>query len=95
MKAEETTAVLEFAKDQFLLAFSGANLLILRDWKETQEIQTESLANYGIYWLAKMPGFDKDNFPFCVLHVSPTFNLVNVKEGTIGNLIGAVSDTHY
>ena len=42
-----------------------------------------------------MPGFDKDDFPFCVTHVSPTFNLINVKDVTIGELIKSVREVHY
>ena len=39
------------------------------------------MKNNDKYWMEKMPGFDLETFPFCVTHGSPTYNLINVKEG--------------
>ena len=78
--SSDITAVLEFAKDKLLVAIDGI-LLIVHEWKVVKRVDEPSLTNSGIYWLAKMPGFDINTFPFCISQGSPTFNLINVKEG--------------
>ena len=53
-----------------------------------------SLSSNDKHWLAKMPGFDIEEFPFCIVHGSPTFNLVNVKERHSETLVKS-REIHY
>ena len=73
----EITATLEFTKNRFLVAARNGILLIVNNW--TQIKQVECPVNVDRYWLAKMPMFDSETFPFCIAHGSPIFNLINVK----------------
>ena len=77
-----------------LIAISSI-LLILRDWTTIKYVEEQSLLTSQIYWLAKLPGFDDDTFPFCISHGSPTFNVINVKEGYNDVLVKAPEKHYY
>ena len=95
---EETavTSVLEFAPDKLLVVIQdGSDLLIVDKWTQIKTIKEPSLANNGKYWLAKMPGFDEETFPFCITHGNQTFNLINMKQGSMEILVKAYGKNRY
>ena len=71
---------MEFDTDQFLIAISGGSLIVIKNWQLEIKIENTSMSN-EMHWLAMMPGFHPETFPFCVGHGTPTFNLINVKLG--------------
>ena len=63
------TSILEFATNKLLLAIlDGTDLMIVHEWKKVMLIKEPSLANNEKYWLAPLPGFNVDKFPFCITH---------------------------
>ena len=87
------TAILEFAKNKLLVAY-GINLLVIKNWFKVMKIDEPNQISNEKYWLATMPGFDEETFPFCISHGSPSFNLINVKKFSNEVLIHA-PERHY
>ena len=70
-------------------------MLLIEDWTKVIEIRDPTFANGWKYWLQKMPGFDEEEFPFCITQGAQSFNLINVKEHTIEVLIKANKSGRY
>ena len=48
-------------------------------------------SNLYKYWIAPLPGFNLETFPFVVSAGAKTFSLINVKESRLEKLINATS----
>ena len=72
-----------------VIAVDPTDLLVVHDWCTIRKIEDPNQANISKYWIARMPFFDEETFPFLVSAGYETFNLVNVKDFTQDVLIQA------
>ena len=86
---EHTTSVCEYAPNS-LLAYSAdvsQVLLIIHDWKVLHVIADVEPGNTNKFWLEPLPGFDADSFPLILTSGNETYNLVNVREARMYQLV--------
>ena len=88
LKNEYIDSVLEYQQEKMLVSLkTPPNILVLHDWEVVHEIVGDDLNNTSISWLAPLPGFDIETFPFVVCSGKKTFSLINVKEFRMETLI--------
>lgn len=63
------------------------DLLIVVDWKVIYEIGDNAPGNTEKFWHIPLPGFDIETFPFLMTSGKESYNLINVKDGTMFELV--------
>lgn len=92
LKDEVVWSVFEYAPDCMLLSLAGTpDLLMVQHLKEVRVIADHDKGNLYKYWVAPLPGFDLETFPFLVSAGAKTFSLINIKERRLEKLINASS----
>ena len=81
---EKVFSAIEYSEDQIVVALESATLLLLKNWELTHTYSDPNKQND--FWrrgfLATLPGFDSENFPFIACSGSKGINLVNVKQAS-------------
>ena len=91
LKNEGVYSILEFAVNRMIISVQLTDLLIAHDWQVVNSIRDGNLGNTQKCWMALLPGFDRETFPFIISSGLETFNLINVKKYTQEPLIHASS----
>ena len=63
-----------------LVSVHPTDILLVQDWKMVKRIKDPNTHNKEKDWLALIPGFDENDFPFVITSGFETFNIVNIKE---------------
>ena len=91
LKGEDVYSMLEFGRNQMLISVQLTDMLIVNNWKVMFRITDSNPGNFQKCWLAPLPGFNFESFPFIVASGHETINLINVKEYSIQPLIQSSS----
>jgi len=87
-KYEYVQACKEYGPNSFcIFADMSQYLLIVQDWKVIHQITESDPGNTEKFWQHPLPGFDMEKFPFLISSGKESYNLVNVKDGTMQPLI--------
>ena len=70
------------------------DLLLLDNWQVTGYITDSQKGNLYKTWIAPLPDFDLDTFPFLVVSGRESFNLVNLKVRQMQILVQAPCKNH-
>ena len=62
-------------------------LIIMRDWKITNIIVDPASGNSRKMWLELLPNFHNDKCPYVIVSGNLTYNIVNLKTGTMHVLV--------
>ena len=92
LKDEIVWSVFEYAPNCMLLSLNNTpNLLMVENLKTIRVITDSDKTNNYKYWIAPLPGFNMDTFPFLVSAGAKAFSLINVKQQKLEKLINATS----
>ena len=91
LKNESVYSALEYGVNKLMISLHLTDLLIVHNWKAVVTIGDSNPSNFQKYWLAPLPGFDLESFPFVAVSGSETFNIINVSEYTQEQLIQIAS----
>ena len=80
IKDEYVCSILEYGIGQILLGTQHADLLLIKNWKFIAKISDSNPNNFQKYWLAPIPFFNSETFPFIVSSGYETIDLINVKD---------------
>ena len=89
LKNEGVYSILEFAANRMIISVQLTDFLIAHDWQVVNCISDRNLGNTQKCWMALLPGFDQETFPFIISSGFESFNLINVNEYTQEPLIHA------
>ena len=87
MKKEDVYAVLEYALNRLLAFIQPTDLLVIDSWQVVYRIEDPSKTNIQKCWLAPLPDFDHESFPFVITSGAESYNIVNVKEGLMNPIV--------
>jgi hypothetical protein len=89
LKGEYVWTIYEFApnKMMFYSDEDGHLLFIVDNWKVVMTIKEPSSGNGSKDWIRPLPQFDINKYPFLIVAGKETFSLVNIKNGTIEDMI--------
>ena len=87
LKKEDVYAVLEYALNRLLAFIQPTDLLVIDSWQVAHRIEDPSKTNIQKCWLAPLPGFDHESFPFVITSGAESYNIVNVKEGFMNPVV--------
>ena len=88
LQNEHVDSAFEFSINCFIITIRPRNLLIVKDWQVTQEIDDPVIENIGKYWICHLPFFNETTFPFLIVSGMKSFNLVNVQTGRMDIIVG-------
>ena len=91
MKNEVIGSVLEYVKDKMLVHVTSRDFLVVHNWQVVNSIHDLNFGNTLKLWLAPLPGFDEETFPFVVASGWQSYNLINVSDMSMEVLIEASS----
>ena len=87
IKGEDVSFILALAKETLLVSVTHGNLILVHNWEALKLIQEADPRNNEKNWLALLPGFDLNSFPFVVSSGKLSYNLINVKSEYMAPLI--------
>ena len=80
LKNEIVESVLEYASNKMAVSLqSPADLLILHDWVVVKYIKMSTIGDNRKHWVATLPNFDIETFPFIACSGKKAISLINVK----------------
>ena len=79
--------MLEFSANKIAIHLAPTDILIAHDWKVVHLIRDTNQFNIDKHWIALLPDFNENTFPFIVFSGNGSFNLVNVKDAHMDVLI--------
>ena len=81
--------IYEFAPNRMIVYSDedGHLLFIIHDFKVIMTIREPMSGNGSKDWIKPLPQFDLDKYPFLIVSGKETFSLINVKTGTIEDMI--------
>ena len=86
LRGELVTALLEFAPNKLLVATATSHVLLLHDWERVR-VYADAGPQPATGYLAPLPGFDMEAFPFVAQAGERSINLINLREGSSEPLI--------
>jgi hypothetical protein len=89
LKGEYIWTISEFAPNRMIVYSDedGHLLFIINNWKVVMTIKEPMSGNGSKDWIRPLPNFDINKYPFLVCAGKETFSLLNVKTGTIEDMI--------
>ena len=89
MKDEVISSVLEYTKNKILVHVTSRDIYVVHEWQVVHRIKETSAGNTMKFWIAPLPGFDEEKFPFVICNGWETYNLINTKEFSMQTLVNA------
>ena len=77
---ENVAQIHEYCKGKMIAHLSTRGILIIHNWKVMKKIEEPNDGNSCKFWMARLPGFHVNEFPFVVCSGWETFNLINVRD---------------
>ena len=91
LKNEVIGSVLEYLKNKMLVHVTSRDILVVHMWQVVNSIHDPDFGNTLKLWLAPLPGFDEETFPFIIASGWQSYNLINVEDMHMEVLIKASS----
>ena len=89
LKNEVISFVLEYVKEKMLVHVTSRDILVVHNWQVVNQIHDPNFGNTLKLWLAPLPGFNEETFPFVIASGWQSYNLINVNDLRMEVLIEA------
>ena len=89
LKEEVISQSREYAHEKILVHVTSRDLFLVHHWQVVHKFVEPNYGNTLKMWLAPLPGFCEETFPFLICSGWESFNIINVKDFRMEVLINA------
>ena len=80
LKNEVASSICEFDVNKKIVAIYLVDLLIIHNWRVVRRLKEDLPGNIQKDYIAPLPGFDAQRFPFLLCSGYDYFSLINVRD---------------
>ena len=77
---ESVDGIFEYAANKIVITLFPKDILVLDNWETIRIVVEDHAGNDQKAFIAPLPGFDEDKFPFLVCNGYESLNLINLKD---------------